>query len=109
MNKPVERRGKILLINAVKEVTRKNAQSYLEDDHINHIASTYRDFKEEEGYAKVVTIEDVESQNYSLSIPLYIYAPGNPEPIKSLDECIDEWISQSVNVQSALQVLTDLL
>ncbi len=35
------KRGKVLFINAVKEVTRKNAQSYLEDHHIEHIASAY--------------------------------------------------------------------
>ena len=109
-NKPLERRGKILLLNAVKEVTRKNAQSYLEDEHIEHIASAYRNFQDEEGYAKVVTLEEVEKQNFSLSIPLHVRGTnGTPEPIKSLDECIDDWISQSVNVQASLQALTDLL
>ena len=108
-NKPLERRGKILLINAVKEVTRKNAQSYLEDDHIAHSASTYHSCQDEDGYLKVVSIEDVEKQNYSLSIPLYVRNAGPIEPVKSLDECVDDWLSQSVNVQSALQALTDLL
>ena len=108
-SKPLERRGKILLINAVKEVTRKNAQSYLEDDHIEHIASTYHHFQDEDGYSKVVSIEDVERQNYSLSIPLYVRTAGPIDPVKSLDECIDDWLSQSVNVRSALQALTDLL
>ena len=108
-NKPLEHRGKILLINAVREVTRKNAQSYLEDDHIKHIASTYHKFQDEDGYSKVVSIEDVEKQGFSLSIPLYVRNAGPIDPVKSLDECIDDWLSQSVNVQSALEALTDLL
>ena len=33
-NKTSENRGKVLFINAVKEVTRKNAESFLEDEHI---------------------------------------------------------------------------
>ena len=36
-------------------------------------------------------------------------AEHKAEPIKSLDECIDDWISQSVNVQASLQALTELL
>ena len=52
----------------------------------------------------------MEKQNFSLSIPLYVRGTnGAPEPIKSLDECIDDWISQSVNVQASLQALTGLL
>ena len=109
MNKPFEHRGKILLINAVKEVIRKNAQSYLEDNHIEHIASNYHGFQDEEGYSKVVSIEEVEKQGFSLSIPLYVRNAGPIDPVKSLDECIDDWLSQSVNVQSSLQALTDLL
>ena len=37
-NKIPENRGKVLFINAVKEVTRKNAESFLEDEHITKIA-----------------------------------------------------------------------
>ncbi|MBR0192221.1 MAG: SAM-dependent DNA methyltransferase [Thermoguttaceae bacterium] len=108
-NKPLERRGKLLLINAVKEVTRKNAQSYLEDDHIEHIAASYRNFRDEEGYSKVVSIKDVENQNFSLSIPLYVRNTGPTDQGKSLEECIDGWLSQSANLRSAIQTLTDLL
>ena len=43
-NKPANRRGKVLFINAKHEVTRKNAQSYLEQDHIDKIANTYFGF-----------------------------------------------------------------
>ena len=40
-NKPAERKGKVLFINARNEVTRINAESYLELNHINKIANTY--------------------------------------------------------------------
>ncbi len=107
--KEEKRRGKILFINAVKEVVRKNAQSYLEKEHIKHIASIYDNFKDEEEYARVVSIGEVEKRNYSLSIPLYAHSVNVSEPIKSLDESVDEWLSQTANVKSALQTLVDLL
>ena len=108
-NKPLARRGRILMINAVAEVTRKNAQSYLEDDHIEHIATAYHDFKDEEGFSKVVTIEDVGTQSFSLSIPLYVRSAGTTEPVKSLDESINDWLSQRNDLAASLKALTDLM
>jgi type I restriction enzyme M protein len=70
--KRLERRGKVLLINAISEVQRKNAQSYLEDKHIQKIASAYEKYEAVPDFAKVVTIKDIEDNNFSLSIPLYI-------------------------------------
>lgn len=43
--KDENRKGQVLLINAVNEVTRKNAQSYLEDRHIRKIAEAYEKFE----------------------------------------------------------------
>ena len=108
-NKPLERRNRILLINAVEEVTRKNAQSYLEDEHISHITSVYHAFESEEGYSKVVTLEEVEKQAFSLSIPLYVRNSAVTTPTKSLDESIDDWTSQKENVRVSLEKLIDLL
>ena len=41
--KPKARKGKILFINAVNEVTRERAQSFLTDDHIERIVRAYRE------------------------------------------------------------------
>lgn len=40
------RKGQVLFINAVNEVTRKNAQSYLEDKHIKRIADAYENMNQ---------------------------------------------------------------
>ena len=45
MNKPKERRNKVLFINAVNEVTRERAQSFLTDDHIQRIVTAYQAFR----------------------------------------------------------------
>ena len=72
MNKRAERRGKVLFINAVNEVERKNAQRFLEETHIRRIAGVYEQYESEDGFAKVVTIKDMEERHFSLSIPLYV-------------------------------------
>lgn len=71
MQKEPNKQGKVLFINAVGEVTRKNAQSFLEEDHISKIASAYEQYHNIEGFAKVASIQDIADNNFSLSIPLY--------------------------------------
>lgn len=107
--KEVKKRGKVLFINAVKEVTRKNAQSYLEDAHIAHIASAYANYENEENYAKVATIADIAELDYSLNIALYVRDGVVVEPVLSVEECIDDWISQSVTSREQTDALIAML
>lgn len=72
LNKRPERRGQVLFINAIDEVTRKNAQSYLDDNHIRKIALAYDKYENIPDFAKVSSIKDIEDNNFSLSIPLFI-------------------------------------
>src|SRR5260221_3902010 len=70
--KPKARKGKIQFINAVNEVTRERAQSFLTDDHIERIVKAYKQFKDESGFARVATLEEIRANDGKLSIPLYI-------------------------------------
>jgi type I restriction enzyme M protein len=70
--KPPKKRGKVLLIDAVNEVARERAMSFLRLEHQQRIEAAYGAFSDEEGLAKVATIEDIAAQGYSLSIPLYV-------------------------------------
>ena len=74
MNKPKERRNKVLFINAVNEVTRERAQSFLTDDHLQHVVAAYQAFRDEDGFARVVSNDEVREKGGNLSIPLYIRA-----------------------------------
>lgn len=104
------KRGKVLFINAVKEVTRKNAQSYLEDAHIAHISSAYENYADEENYAKVATIDEIAAQDYSLNIPLYVRGSiVDPNPVASVEECVDDWMAQSITAQESTKALIELL
>ncbi|QGN49847.1 N-6 DNA methylase [Micromonospora sp. WMMC415] len=70
--KPVERRGRVLFINAVREFARVQAQSLLDDRHQQRILASYRGSEEEQGFAAVATIEQIADNNYNLAIPLYV-------------------------------------
>lgn len=104
-----DRRGQVLFINAVKEVTRKNAQSFLEDEHIAHITSAYEHFADEERYAKLATIADIAERDYSLNIALYVRDEMEAEPVLPVEECAEDWLVQSIALQEQMQSLVDML
>jgi type I restriction enzyme M protein len=66
------RRGRILFIDALNEIARERAQSFLREEHQDRIIAAYHAFKDEPGFAKVAMLEEVAAQEHSLSIPLYV-------------------------------------
>ena len=109
-NKSPEVKGKILMINAVREVIRKNGESFLLEDHINKIASAYHQKKEIEGFSKLVSIEDVAEKGFNLNISLYAYQ-GVFEANVAITEndAIGNWISNAVRAKDAYQELITLI
>jgi len=89
-NKPPERKGKILFINASNEykphpeVKRLNI---LGDDNINKITKTYREFTEVPGFSKIVPIEEVRKYDYNLNVTLYVTPLGKEEIV----DLVSEW------------------
>jgi len=75
--KPSSRIGRVMLIDASAEVTRRNAQSFLEDSHIEKIAAAYASDEPIEGFSAFATVEEIAAKDYSLSIPLYVRSEAN--------------------------------
>ena len=111
MNKKPENRGKVLFINAVNEVERKNAQSYLTDEHIKHIANAYENYADEDGFAAVATIDDIAKNDYSLSIPLYVKSTSDAVEVdnRSFDEIYCSWEQKSNVMHESYEELNRLL
>jgi type I restriction enzyme M protein len=110
-NKKAERRGKILMINAVNEVTRKNAQSWLEERHIKKIADAYAGYQDIDGFTKVITIDDAAKNGYSLSIPLYVRETESVEAAntRTTAECIQAWRESSFDMKTSFEDLKAML
>lgn len=110
-SKKVNRRGQVLFINALNDITRKNAQSYLEAKHITRIATAYDNYADDDQFAKVATISDITKNNYSLSIPLYVRTPevGLIEDTRTLNENLKSWIDASNEMRINYEKLNELL
>ena len=111
MNKKTERKGKILFVNAISEVERKNAQSALTDDHIKKIADAYAGFENISGFAQVATTKDISENNYSLNIPLYVKPPVDAVEVDTLtiQEHYENWRSSSKRAHKCYQLLTGMI
>ena len=70
--KPAERKGKVLFIDALNEVTRERAQSFLKPEHQQRILEAFRAFAPIDGFAAVATLDQIASNGANLSIPFYV-------------------------------------
>jgi type I restriction enzyme M protein len=70
--KSSERRGKVVFIDAVNEVTRERAQSFLRPEHQQRILTAYRTFADAPGFVKVANLAEISANAGNLSIPLYV-------------------------------------
>jgi len=66
--KPDGRQRKILFIDAVSEIARERAQSFLRPEHQQRILDAYRAFGNEPGFAAVATTDQVLANGGNLSI-----------------------------------------
>ena len=106
--KPAERRGKVLFINAVNEVTRERAQSSLTPEHIDRIVSTFRAFEPEHDFAAVVTLDAIADRGSNLSLPLYVEHSGDREE-RDLETTIAEWRKSGAELRSVANEFFALL
>ena len=70
--KPKDRKNKVLILDASKEFKTGRAQNELMPEHVEHIYNWVRDFKDVEGVAHVVTLEEIVAHDYNLNIPRYV-------------------------------------
>jgi len=89
--KKKERRGKILIMNAVKEVKQEKNITLLDNKNITRIYDSYLAFTDEEGFSKVVNIETVLTNKASLNIAQYVSNVSQNKTIITLNEAVNIW------------------
>ena len=109
--KPANLKNKIIFINAVKEVTRKNAESYLEPTHIEKISSAYFNRIDIPHFCAVASKEQISDNDFNLSIPLYANALGNDAQHETviLSDALIEWNRAHQSMVTAISELITLI
>ena len=109
MQKPAQRKGKILFINAVDEVKRDKTISTLEPQHIDKIFKAYKEYKDIAGFAKVVSNKQILENGATLNISQYVsrLEVKSDKASQSLPELLDEWERNRIELYDRINEILD--
>ena len=102
-SKPDQHKNKILFIDARDKVTRKNAESYLEPEHIKEIVKIYNEYTSLQGIACVADKETIKLNDNTLTIQMYVVASQNR--VYSLEESLDAYYEASESMHNSYDEL----
>ncbi|MCD8290883.1 MAG: type I restriction-modification system subunit M [Prevotella sp.] len=97
--------NRICFIDASKEFVHEGNKNKLSPENINRIYETHWNKSEVEHFSHVVTIGDVEEQNFNLNVSIYIEPEDENEHINIRE--LNERIAQIVNRENELRVELD--
>jgi type I restriction enzyme M protein len=75
-----DRKGKVLFINADRELTAGRAQNYLDPQHVEKIVAAYHEYADIPGFARVVNVDELADNDFNLNIRRYVDNTPPPEP-----------------------------
>lgn len=105
-NKRLEQRNKIIFINAVNEVKAETGTSYLKNEHIEKISNAYHEYKDIQGFAKIVAKDEIIKNNSNLNISFYISNVSNYRDEKAdvdMSELISDWKKLSESLRGSIK------
>lgn len=105
-NKESKKEGKVLFINAFNEVKDEKTISYLLDSHITKIFRTYKNYKDVEGFAKLVKVEEILKKDSSLLVTNYVKSSRiSKEIILPFEIAHNNWIKSSKELKTEMNQL----
>lgn len=109
-NKPSNKKGKILFINAVNEVKQEKTIGYLEDKHLDKIYNAYKSFESIKDFSAIVDLKDVLGNNSNMSISLYVRQNKfEDEIVIPFSEVYNNWLKESTQVKNSMDDLFQTL
>jgi type I restriction enzyme M protein len=88
-NKPAKRKDKLFLLNAGREFEKGDPKNYITDDGITRIAETYKAWREEKKFSRVVGKDEIVKNDYNISPSRYIHT-ADGEEYRPITEIVDE-------------------
>ena len=109
-DKPRERRGKVLFVDAAQEgyFQPGKAQNYIEPEHIDKIVQAYRAFEDVERFAHVANLDEIESNDFNLNISRYVDTT-EPVDVMSVEEALAQLREAEIRRDEAVARMDELL
>lgn len=94
--KPAKRKNKVLIIDASSLFRKGRAQNFLESEHGQQIVEWFKAFEDVEDRAKVVSLDEIKEEGWTLNISRYVLPPIGedipplPDAVADLKEALQE-------------------
>ena len=91
-NKNKKHRNGVLFINASSESEQHpdvRKLNWLSTSNIKKLVDTYKGWKEEEGFSRMVPLDEICKNDYNLNVSLYVYPEEKTEVIDVMEEWAD--------------------
>ena len=95
-SKPAARKGKLLIVDASRLFRKGRAQNFLDPEHAEQIVMWARAFGDVPDRARVVSLNEIEAEGWTLNISRYVLPPIGediqplPEAVATLKQAIAE-------------------
>jgi len=107
-NKPAEKKGKVLFIEASKGFIKDGNKNKLRPEDIDHIVKAYEAFKDEEKFTKVATLEEIKNNDYNLNITRYVDTSEEEEEI-DIEQVIGRISEREKELEASKEKLNSFL
>ena len=106
--KPAKRKNKVLIIDASSLFRKGRAQNFLDPEHGEQIVRWFQSFENVEDRAKVVSLDEVKGEGWTLNISRYVLPPIG-EDIPPLAEAVTEFKKALAEARAAEDHLRKVL
>ena len=87
-NKRTTRKERVIFIDASREFRKGKNQNHLRDQDIEHISNTYRTFTSSQKFAQVVSLREIEKNEWNLNVSRYV-DPHAEEDLIDVKESVE--------------------
>lgn len=103
--KSKDRKDKLFLLNASTEFSKGDPKNYIPDEAIKRMADTFKAWREQEKYSRIVTREEIAKNDFNISPSRYIHTGAGEEyrPIAEIVEELDALEAESRETDAALK------
>jgi type I restriction enzyme M protein len=106
--KPAARKRKVLVVDASDLFRKGRAQNYLDPDHAGQVVAWVRAFKDVENHGKVVSLDEIKAEGWTLNISRFVLPPTGQE-VLPLPEAVAAFKHALLECRAAEDRLRELL
>ena len=109
-DKPKERRGKALFVDAAQEGYFRpgKAQNYIDPEHIEKIVQAYRAFEDVDRFAHVAGLDEIRDNDFNLNISRYVDTT-EPVEVMSVEDALTQLCEAERRRDEAVARMDELL